>query len=52
MTWLGARSRGRLEPERRQLVQHLPLERDGAQHDVEGAHPIGDDERALAVACV
>ena len=36
---------GRLEPERRHLVQHLALERNRAQHDVERADPVGRDQR-------
>ena len=43
---------GLLEPELRDAVQHLALERDGGQHAVEGAEPVGrheEDPVALAV---
>src|SRR5262249_48802037 len=36
-------------PEGRHPVQHLPLERDGAEDDVERADPVAHDDRAAAV---
>ena len=46
---IGGDVRGRLEPIRRHLVQHLPLERDRAQHDVEGRQAVGDHDRPPAI---
>src|SRR6185436_3342163 len=47
------RDRRRLvEPEPRELVQHLALERDRADHRVERAQPVGDDDDALAPRAV
>jgi hypothetical protein len=40
---------GDLEPVRCDLVQDLALERDGSQHDVEGADSIGDNDDAAIV---
>ncbi len=38
-----------VEPPRGQAVQHLPLERDGAEHAVERADPIGRDDVTTSV---
>src|SRR5206468_11038575 len=35
-----------LEPERGELIQHLALERQRADDDVEAAHAVGHDDRA------
>ena len=52
MTWLGARSARGLEPVGGDLVEHLALERDRAEHDVEGADAIGDHDDPAPVARV
>src|SRR5262245_16696028 len=43
---------GLLEPERGDLVEHLALEWQRADDDVEAAHAVGDDDRAAPVAHV
>lgn len=43
---------GLLEPEPRELVQHLPLRRDGTDHGIERAQAIGDDDDPLAALLV
>jgi len=43
---------GLLEPEGRQPVQHLALEREGSDHHVEAAHAVGDDDGAAPVRAV
>ena len=49
MTWLGQMSAVCVEPEPRDLGQHLALERDRGDVAVEGAQPVGGDDEAPPV---